>query len=115
MSVIFSCLQDIFCRMVRPFFTFHGVILSRTDVVAYIAIFIVQLLPFPFQFSVNEGWNPINKNLWSLSFVLMAGGLGFLMLALLYYIVDVRGWWWGSPLREAGMNSITLYVGHQVG
>ena len=63
---------------------------------------------------MTGGWNPINKNLWSVSFVLLAGGLAFLLIAALYFFIDVKGYWWGSPLREAGMNSITLYVGHQV-
>jgi predicted acyltransferase len=36
-------------------------------------------------------WFPINKKLWTSSFVLFAGGLSLLMLALCIWIVDIRG------------------------
>src|SRR6476659_7908619 len=39
-------------------------------------------------------WNidfPINKNLWTSSFVLNVGGISLLLLALFYYIIDVLG------------------------
>src|SRR5687767_13112411 len=40
-------------------------------------------------------WNidfPINKNLWSSSFVLLTTGLSLLLLATFYYVIDVRGY-----------------------
>ena len=41
---------------------------------------------------------PINKNLWTSSYVLFAGGLALLFLALCYWTIDVKGWKaWGSP------------------
>lgn len=60
----------------------------------------------------NKGYIPVNKNLWSLSFVGVTSGLAFLLLAILYWVVDVRGVWTGSPFLEAGSNSMLLYVGH---
>jgi predicted acyltransferase len=55
---------------------------------------------------------PINKALWTSSFVLWAGGWSFLLLAVFYWIVDVRGWsGWTYPLRVVGANSIAVYVG----
>jgi predicted acyltransferase len=58
------------------------------------------------------GWSfPINKKLWTSSFVLFAGGWSFLLLALFYWIIDVRKLvWWAQPLVWIGMNPITLYV-----
>lgn len=52
--------------------------------------------------SQNEGWMPLNKNLWSFSFVCVMGGTGMLALALYYFIIDVKGWWNGSPFRFVG-------------
>ncbi len=50
-------------------------------------------------------WNvsfPINKKLWSSSFVLFAGGLSLLLLALAIWAVDIRG-----GVEEAGASSRT--------
>lgn len=59
-------------------------------------------------------WNldfPFNKNLWSSSFVLLTGGLSLLLLALFYYIIDVRGYRrWTFFFRVIGMNSILIYI-----
>lgn len=62
-------------------------------------------------------WNldfPINKNLWTSSFVLHVGGLSLLLMALFYYIIDVRGYQkWAFYFRVIGMNSILIYIsGH---
>ncbi len=35
---------------------------------------------------------PLNKRLWSSSFVVFTSGLGFLILALFYWIIDVKGY-----------------------
>jgi predicted acyltransferase len=55
---------------------------------------------------------PVNKSLWSGSFVLVTAGLGMLCLALLHAVVDVRGFQrWGLPFEMLGSNAIVLYVG----
>lgn len=61
------------------------------------------------------GFIPVNKNLWSLSFVLVTTSLALTLLIVLYTVIDLRKWWTGSPFYEPGMNSILLYVGHSVG
>lgn len=59
-------------------------------------------------------WNfdfPINKNLWTSSFVLNVGGISLLLLALFYYIIDVLGYRsWAFFFRVIGMNSILIYM-----
>ena len=56
-------------------------------------------------------WHPIVKKIWSSSFVLFSSGLCFLLLALFYWIIDVRGYRkWAFFLRVIGMNAITAYV-----
>ena len=54
---------------------------------------------------------PINKNLWTSSFVLQAGGISLLLLAFFYYVIDVCGYKkWAFPLKVIGMNSIAIYM-----
>ena len=54
---------------------------------------------------------PINKNLWTPTFVLAVGAYSVAMFALFYWIVDVKGWRrWTFPLRVVGMNAITIYM-----
>jgi len=59
-------------------------------------------------------WNldfPINKNLWTSSFVLIAGGISLILLAVFYYIIDVLGYKkWAFFFRVIGMNSILIYM-----
>lgn len=59
-------------------------------------------------------WNtvfPINKNMWTSSFVLYAGGWSLILLALFYYVIDVLGFKrWSMPLAWLGCNSILIYM-----
>lgn len=70
-------------------------------------LFIILALIWNFDF-------PINKNLWSSSFVLLAGGISLLLLAIFYFIIDVLGYKkWAFFFKVIGMNSILIYVsGH---
>lgn len=54
---------------------------------------------------------PFNKILWSSSFVLAVGGYSAAMLALFYWLIDVKGWWKSTLFfRVIGLNSITIYM-----
>lgn len=54
---------------------------------------------------------PLNKNLWTSSFVLVVGGYSALLLALFYGVIDVAGWnRWAWVLAVIGMNSILIYM-----
>jgi predicted acyltransferase len=52
---------------------------------------------------------PINKAIWSSSFVLVTAGWANIFLALIYFITDVKGIQFGSIFRYMGSNAITLY------
>jgi predicted acyltransferase len=57
-------------------------------------------------------WFPINKNLWTSSYVLFTAGMALALLAIIYYVVDIKGHdGWAAPFRIFGMNSIAAYVG----
>uniref|UniRef100_A0AAR2LCZ9 Heparan-alpha-glucosaminide N-acetyltransferase catalytic domain-containing protein n=1 Tax=Pygocentrus nattereri TaxID=42514 RepID=A0AAR2LCZ9_PYGNA len=64
--------------------------------------------------SRNQGYIPVNKNLWSLSYVTTLSCFAFVVLLVVYYTVDVKRWWSGAPFFYPGMNSILVYVGHEV-
>ena len=60
-------------------------------------------------------WNltfPVNKKLWTSSYVLWAGGWSLLLLALFFWLCEVKQWrgrgW--TPLLVFGRNAIASYV-----
>lgn len=59
-------------------------------------------------------WNPIfpiNKKLWTSSYVLYVGGLALLILGLVYWLVDVLGYRrWIKPFVVFGTNALFAYV-----
>jgi len=59
------------------------------------------------------GWVfPINKSLWTSSYVLFTGGLATCALGAAYWLVDVRGHRRAvAPLVTYGINAITVFVG----
>ncbi|XP_073454211.1 heparan-alpha-glucosaminide N-acetyltransferase [Aquarana catesbeiana] len=64
--------------------------------------------------STNEGFIPVNKNLWSISYVTTLSCFAFFLLMIIYFLVDVKQYWKGGPFFYPGMNSILVYVGHEV-
>lgn len=59
---------------------------------------------------------PVVKKLWTSSFVLVAGGWSCVLLAVFYWIVDVRGWKrWATPFIWVGANPIALYIASGLG
>ncbi len=70
------------------------------------AIVIAQLL---------SPYYPIIKKMWTVTYVLKAAGVSALMLALFYYVIDVKGSKsWTLFFRVFGMNSITIYMGSRI-
>jgi predicted acyltransferase len=57
-------------------------------------------------------WFPINKNLWSSSFVLFAAGCSILLLSICYWAVEIKQWrrGWTYFWVVMGTNAITVYV-----
>jgi predicted acyltransferase len=55
---------------------------------------------------------PVNKGIWTSSFVLLTGGLAAALFGLTYWVVDVAGWRrWAAPFVTYGKNAIAVYVG----
>jgi predicted acyltransferase len=60
-------------------------------------------------------WNwvfPINKNLWTSSYVVFTGGMACVVLGVWAWIIDVRGSKsWAKPFITYGLNPIVAFVG----
>lgn len=54
-------------------------------------------------------WFPINKSIWSSSFVLVTSGWATLILIVIYYLTDVMQIKFGGVFKYVGMNAITIY------
>jgi predicted acyltransferase len=65
--------------------------------------------------ALGWAWNsyfPINKPLWTSSYVLFTAGLGLQLLALCYWLIDIKGYRrWAWPFIVFGVNAIALFVG----
>jgi predicted acyltransferase len=57
-------------------------------------------------------WFPINKKLWTSSYVIFAAGCTLLLLAICFYAVEIKQWTrgWTYPWLVFGSNAITAYV-----
>lgn len=60
--------------------------------------------------TVWDIWFPINKGIWTSSFVLFTGGMALQFLAMCYWLIDVKGYKrWTKPFVVYGTNAITAY------
>ncbi|MBU2493763.1 MAG: DUF5009 domain-containing protein [Bacteroidetes bacterium] len=56
-------------------------------------------------------WFPINKSLWTSSYVVYTGGMALVFLAVCYWLIDVKGYkWWTKPFHIYGTNAITVFA-----
>ncbi|MFM9903797.1 MAG: acyltransferase family protein [Pyrinomonadaceae bacterium] len=59
-------------------------------------------------------WNsyfPMNKALWTSSYVFATTGLALLILAACYWLIDIKGYYlWAWPFRVFGANALALFV-----
>lgn len=66
--------------------------------------------------SAGLGWLwslafPLNKALWTSSYVLWTGGLALWLLALCYWLIEMKGIKaWGRPFEIFGVNAIAAYM-----
>lgn len=60
---------------------------------------------------VLDMWIPINKRLWTPSYVLMTAGWAHMMFAAFYFLIDVKAYKrWSTPVVMFGMNAIFIYA-----
>ncbi len=65
--------------------------------------------------TVGLMWNwsfPINKSLWTSSYVVFTAGMACVAIATISWIIDVKGvTWWTRPIVIYGVNPIIAFVG----
>lgn len=62
-----------------------------------------------------SGWLPVNKKIWSPTFVLVTCGLGSMLLGLLTWLTDEVGkGGWLAPFRHFGANALFTYLASTV-
>ncbi len=87
---------------------FIGTTNDKSLIIKYLSITAAAL--------ILSGWAwdyflPINKKLWTSSYVLFAGGLSLTIFTIIYYIADVLNWRsWGKFLVILGTNAILAYM-----
>jgi predicted acyltransferase len=60
---------------------------------------------------IMDRWFPINKNLWTSSFVLFSSGVALNTLGMCYWLIDINGYRrWATPFVTYGTNPILAYV-----
>ena len=58
-----------------------------------------------------SGWFPINKNLWTSSYVLLTAGLAMIIIAWLVFVIEIKGrtrWTW--PFVVYGSNALLVFI-----
>ena len=77
---------------------------NRKEIILFIIA--IGLLVIGYIFSY---WFPINKALWSSSFVVVTSGWAVLILSIIYFITDVLHIKFGTLFKYVGINAITIY------
>jgi predicted acyltransferase len=55
-------------------------------------------------------WLPVNKPLWTSSYVLLTGGMGLQLLAVCYWLIDIKGYRrWALPFVVFGTNALAVF------
>jgi predicted acyltransferase len=58
---------------------------------------------------------PIIKKMWTVTFIMLTGGISAILLAVFYYLIDIKGYKnWTLFFRVFGMNSITIYMANKI-
>lgn len=64
--------------------------------------------------AVGWSWSlvfPLNKSLWTSSYVVYTSGLALLALAFCFYVIDIKGYKrWAKPFVIFGVNALALFV-----
>lgn len=60
-------------------------------------------------------WFPLNKSLWTSSYVLYTAGLALIFLSICYWLIDLKGYRkWSKAFQIFGANAIALYIGSSI-
>lgn len=82
---------------------------DRTHLEKLVMLFIVGNLGLVLGL-VMDVWFPINKLLWSPSYVVFTAGFGLNLLGMCYWAIEIKGWKrWAEPFLVFGMNPLSTF------
>ena len=88
---------------------------SRKTVVLLLSSIVLTALGLGVAFGFGTYSMPLNKILWSSSFVLVVGGYSVALFAIFHWLIDVKGLTgWTGFFRVIGVNSITIYMAQAI-
>jgi predicted acyltransferase len=75
-----------------------------------VGLFVYGLLAMTLGWAWDAAGFPINKALWTSSYVCWTSGLALCFFAMFYWVIDVRQiHWWTRPFMVYGVNAITVF------
>jgi predicted acyltransferase len=81
---------------------------KNTDELAGLIIFGIIMILVAI---IGNAYFPINKSLWTSTYVLYTAGFAILFLAILHWLIDIKGYMkFIAPFIAFGRNAITAYV-----
>jgi heparan-alpha-glucosaminide N-acetyltransferase len=114
LGVLSACSLTYIGLMVGRVFLHYKNHQDRLVIINFWSFWLLLLAGILCGFSKDEGVIPVNKNLWSTSFILVCAGFGIIGLSICYIPIDVYHVWSGAPFLQLGMNSILFYMAHQL-
>ena len=79
-----------------------------------VRLFVIGFTLMAAGFMLSE-WMPLNKRIWSPTFVLVTTGLASMLLATLLYFIDMQNHRrWSRFFESFGVNPLFLYVGSEI-
>lgn len=64
---------------------------------------------------VASPYYPIIKKMWTVTYIMLTGGISAILLSVFYYFIDVKGYKnWTLFFRVFGMNSIMIYMANKI-
>jgi predicted acyltransferase len=98
-TVVFGTLAGLWLRTSRPEMEKAAGLLVAGAVAAALG------------YVLDKALMPVNKGLWTPSFVFLTGGYALLLLGVCYWLVDLKGYHrWAAPLAVLGMNALLVFV-----
>jgi predicted acyltransferase len=82
---------------------------KRTPIEKVAAMFVAGMIAIVAGWIWNF-WFPINKALWTSSYVLFTAGMALQLLAFCYWLIDIKGYRrWAVPFLIFGTNALAVY------
>jgi heparan-alpha-glucosaminide N-acetyltransferase len=113
LTSIFHTFLGFQCGMTLLTFTGHKQRIFRWVIWGAALAVLTAILTFC---RIEDAPIPINKPMWSLTFVTLTSATSFWLLALIYFLVDVKNYcedFW-TIFQYPGMNAILLYIGNAI-